>query len=182
MRLSVGHPYECYSYTSTLNCQFLGTPIAGVTDSSAIPVVDPVPSVGDTEAFETDELVPTPPSPRSPQIAEIARLLALPTTPPSPLTSLSSPLPHISSPSLPISSPPLPLPSTPTTSPTYAKAPLGYRAAGIQMRVASPPLLLLSTSHRTDIPKAEMPPWKRACFTTPASGFKVGESSTATAA
>ncbi|GKE09924.1 hypothetical protein Tco_1413475 [Tanacetum coccineum] len=29
-------------------------------DSSAIPVVDPVSSVGDTEAFETDEAAPTP--------------------------------------------------------------------------------------------------------------------------
>ncbi|GJV18684.1 hypothetical protein Tco_1367704 [Tanacetum coccineum] len=34
-------------------------------DSSAIPVVDPVPSAGDTEAFETDESAPTP---RAPQI------------------------------------------------------------------------------------------------------------------
>ncbi|GJU02251.1 hypothetical protein Tco_1112589 [Tanacetum coccineum] len=29
-------------------------------DSSAIPVVDPVPSTGDTEAFKTDEYAPTP--------------------------------------------------------------------------------------------------------------------------
>ncbi|GJU22305.1 putative reverse transcriptase domain-containing protein [Tanacetum coccineum] len=29
----------------------------------------------------------------------------------------------------------------------------------------SPPLLLPSTTHRIDIPEAEMPPWKRACFT-----------------
>ncbi|GKA62551.1 hypothetical protein Tco_0762070 [Tanacetum coccineum] len=34
-------------------------------DSSAIPIVDPVPSAGDTEAFETDESAPTP---RPPQI------------------------------------------------------------------------------------------------------------------
>ncbi|GKE62438.1 hypothetical protein Tco_1512805, partial [Tanacetum coccineum] len=34
-------------------------------NSSAIPIVDPVPSAGDTEAFETDESAPTP---RSPQI------------------------------------------------------------------------------------------------------------------
>ncbi|GJS92838.1 putative reverse transcriptase domain-containing protein [Tanacetum coccineum] len=34
-------------------------------DSSVVPVVDPVPSAGDTEAFETDESAPTP---RSPQI------------------------------------------------------------------------------------------------------------------
>ncbi|GJX31728.1 hypothetical protein Tco_0241583 [Tanacetum coccineum] len=52
--------------------------------------------------------------------------------PPSLLTLLSSPLPKI--PSL-----PLPLPSPPThTSPTYAEAPLGYRAAGIRSRAASP--------------------------------------------
>ncbi|GKD05921.1 hypothetical protein Tco_1180895 [Tanacetum coccineum] len=36
-----------------------------LADSSVIPVVDPVPSTGDTEAFETDESAPTP---RSPQI------------------------------------------------------------------------------------------------------------------
>ncbi|GJV70625.1 hypothetical protein Tco_1490620 [Tanacetum coccineum] len=35
------------------------------TNSSAIPVVDPVPLAGDTEAFKTDESAPTP---RSPQI------------------------------------------------------------------------------------------------------------------
>ncbi|GKG31519.1 hypothetical protein Tco_0426469, partial [Tanacetum coccineum] len=29
-------------------------------DPSTIPVVDPVPSAGDTEAFETDESAPTP--------------------------------------------------------------------------------------------------------------------------
>ncbi|GKC62199.1 hypothetical protein Tco_1089797, partial [Tanacetum coccineum] len=177
-------------------------------DSSAVHVVDLVPSAGDTEAFETDESAPTPPSPRSPQIvvplsqtrlcrawktvrpqtpipfpseAEVASLLALPTPPPSPLTPLSSPLPQIPSPPLPVSSLPLPLPSPPTTSPTYVEAPLGYKAAGIQMRAALPPLLLPSTSYRTDIPEVEMPPQKRACFTTLASGFEVGESSAAAA-
>ncbi|GKG40816.1 hypothetical protein Tco_0470028, partial [Tanacetum coccineum] len=34
-------------------------------DSSAIPIVDPVPSAGDTEAFETDESAPTPRSPQT---------------------------------------------------------------------------------------------------------------------
>ncbi|GJU24633.1 hypothetical protein Tco_1163254 [Tanacetum coccineum] len=141
-------------------------------DSSAVPVVGPVPSAGDTEAFETDESTPTPPSPRSPQIVvplsqtrlhrarktvrpqtprEVARLLALPTSPPSPLTPLSSPLPQIPS-------PPLPDESRITT------------------------LLLPSTSYRTDIPEVKMLPRKRACFTTPAFGFEVGESSTAGAA
>ncbi|GKF04917.1 hypothetical protein Tco_0035585, partial [Tanacetum coccineum] len=33
------------------------------TDSSAVPVVDPIPSAGDTEAYETDESAPTPGSP-----------------------------------------------------------------------------------------------------------------------
>ncbi|GJV03735.1 hypothetical protein Tco_1337304 [Tanacetum coccineum] len=58
--------------------------------------------------------------------------------PPSPLTSYSSSLPQIPSPSFPVSSPP-------TTSPTYTEAPLGYRAAGLQLRTASPPPLPLSS-------------------------------------
>ncbi|GKE63025.1 hypothetical protein Tco_1513392, partial [Tanacetum coccineum] len=66
-------------------------------------------------------------------------------------------------PPLPVASSPLPLPSPLTTSPTDAGAPLGYRAAGIRMRAAaaSPPSLLPSTSPRTNIPEAEMPPRKR---------------------
>ncbi|GKF98919.1 hypothetical protein Tco_0297702, partial [Tanacetum coccineum] len=47
------------------------------------------------------------------------------------------------------------------------------------MRAASPLLLLPSTSYRTDIPEAEMPPRKRACFTTPAPRIEVRESSAA---
>ncbi|GKF40931.1 hypothetical protein Tco_0124273, partial [Tanacetum coccineum] len=50
------------------------------------------------------------------------------------------------------------------------------------IRATSPPLLLPSTFHRTDIPKAEMSPQKRAYFTTPAPGLEVGESSAAGAA
>ncbi|GKE62937.1 hypothetical protein Tco_1513304 [Tanacetum coccineum] len=87
-------------------------------------------------------------------------------------------------PLLPVASPPLPLPSPLTTSPTDAGAPLGYKAAGIRMRAvtASPPLSLPSTSHRTDVPEAEMPPRKRAYLTTPAPGCEIGESSAAGAA
>ncbi|GKF58537.1 hypothetical protein Tco_0172074, partial [Tanacetum coccineum] len=87
-------------------------------------------------------------------------------------------------PPLPVASPPLPLPSPLTTSPTDAGAPLGYMAVEIRMRaaVASPPSLLPSTSHRTDVPEAEMPPRKRACFSTPAPGCEIGESSAAGAA
>ncbi|GJS61630.1 hypothetical protein Tco_0656414 [Tanacetum coccineum] len=61
-------------------------------------------------------------------------------------------------PPLPILSPPLPLPLPLATSPTDAGEPLGYRVVRIRMRAASPPLLLPSTSHKTDIPEAEMPP------------------------
>ncbi|GKG05960.1 hypothetical protein Tco_0326046, partial [Tanacetum coccineum] len=32
-----------------------------------------------------------------------------------------------------------------------------------------------------DIPKAEMPPWKSACFTAPSHRFEIGESPTAAA-
>ncbi|GKF19911.1 hypothetical protein Tco_0068549, partial [Tanacetum coccineum] len=82
-----------------------------LADSPAAPVIDPVPSAEDTEAFETDEAAPTHvPSPRQhtarmsvrpqtlvpfPSEAEVERLLALPILPPSPLTPLSSPQPQI---------------------------------------------------------------------------------------
>nr|GFB66515.1 hypothetical protein [Tanacetum cinerariifolium] len=56
-------------------------------------------------------------------------------------------------------------------------APLGYRAAEIRMRA-----LLPSTSRRTDILKADMPPRKRAFLTTLTPGFKIQESFAAGAA
>nr|GFB19235.1 hypothetical protein [Tanacetum cinerariifolium] len=62
--------------------------------------------------------------------------------------------------------------------PTHAPvSPISYRTARIRMRA-----LLPSTSHRTDIPEADMPPRKRACLTTPDHRFEIGESSTADAA
>ncbi|GJS68600.1 hypothetical protein Tco_0683165 [Tanacetum coccineum] len=84
-------------------------------------------------------------------------------------------LPH-PTPPLRVSSSPLPLPSPLTTSPTDAGAPLGYRAAGIRMRVAaaSPPLSLLPTSPRTDVPEAEMSPQKRSCHYFSALGHEYG--------
>nr|GEV34534.1 hypothetical protein [Tanacetum cinerariifolium] len=147
----------------------------------ASPTVEHVPSAEETKPLKTDESAATPPPPLPycttsrmfvrpqepipfPSKAEVARLLALPTPPPSPLTPLSSPLPQIPSPPLPVLSPP-------TTSPTYAKAPLGYKAAEIQLRATSPlpsptsspthhPLSLPapSTSRRADIPEADIPP------------------------
>ncbi|GKE57993.1 hypothetical protein Tco_1497178 [Tanacetum coccineum] len=50
------------------------------------------------------------------------------------------------------------------------------------MRAASPPVLLPSTSHRTNIPKAEIPPQKRACLTTPALRLEIEDSLVAGAA
>ncbi|GJU69739.1 hypothetical protein Tco_1255998 [Tanacetum coccineum] len=153
-------------------------------DSSAVPIADPVPSAGDTEAFETDESAPTPRSPQTMVPFAQTRLRRARKTvrlePPMSPSMEARIAEHAAAltPPLPLASPPLPLPSPLTTSPTDAGAPLGYRAAGIRMRAAaaSPPLLLPSTSHRTDIPEAEMPPRKRACFATPAPGLEIRES------
>ncbi|GJZ23713.1 hypothetical protein Tco_0561172 [Tanacetum coccineum] len=138
-------------------------------DSSAIPVVDPVPSPGDTEAFHTDESAPTPRSPQTKVPFSQIRLRRAQKTvrlePPMSASMEARIAEHVAAPTppLPVSTPPLALPSPLTTSSTDAGAPLGYKAAGIRMRA-----LLPSTYHRIDIPEAEMPPWKRACFTTPA--------------
>ncbi|GKF66430.1 hypothetical protein Tco_0192947, partial [Tanacetum coccineum] len=159
-------------------------------DSSAIPVVDPVPSAGDTEAFETDESAPTP---RPPQIRvsfaqthlhRARKTIRLEPPMSVSMEALITEYTAAPTPPLPVASPPLPLPSPLTTSPTDAGALLGYRATGIRMRAtaASPPSLLPSTSSRTNIPEAEMPPWKRVCLTTPAPGCEIGESSAASSA
>ncbi|GKE27831.1 hypothetical protein Tco_1443215 [Tanacetum coccineum] len=211
-----------------------------LADSSDIPVLDPVPSAGDTEAFEMDESEPTPRSPQtkvlfaqtrlrrarktvrleppmSPSMeARIAEYAAAPTPPSPPLSPLSpwlSPLPQIPSPPLHVSSLLLRLPPLTVDSPTYAESPLGYRAAEIRLRASSPsthhplhplsphlpphvptslllpssPLPPLSASRsmpppvnrKEDTPKAELPPRKRLCLTTPTSRNEVGESSTA---
>ncbi|GJW91277.1 putative reverse transcriptase domain-containing protein [Tanacetum coccineum] len=123
-------------------------------DSSAIPVVDPVPSAGDTEAFETDESAPIP---RSSQIrvpfsqTRLCRVRKTVRLEPPMSPSMKARIAEYAvapTPPLPVASPPLPLPSPLTTSPTNVGAPLGYRAARIWMRAAavSPPLLLPSTS------------------------------------
>ncbi|GKF44072.1 hypothetical protein Tco_0130624, partial [Tanacetum coccineum] len=125
-------------------------------DSSAIPIVDPIPSAGDTEAFETDESAPTP---RPPQIkipfAQTRLRRARKTVRPEPPMSASMEAriaEHAAAPT-----PPLPV-------------------------LHHHPQLLPSTSPRTDVPEAEMPPRKRACPTTPAPGYEIGESSAAGAA
>nr|GEY46764.1 reverse transcriptase domain-containing protein [Tanacetum cinerariifolium] len=111
------------------------------TNSSIVPINNPVPSAGDIEAFETDELEPPMSTSIEARISKHAAALT---------------------PSLHVPSPLLPLPSPLTTSLTDAGVPLGYRAAKIRMRA-----LLPSTSHRTDIPEADTPPQKKDCLTTP---------------
>nr|GEZ80668.1 hypothetical protein [Tanacetum cinerariifolium] len=125
-------------------------------------------------------LIPSLPLKRQSRLRpmKVARLLALLTPPPSPVTPLSSLLPQISS-------PPLHVPSPPTTSPTYTEVPLGYKAARIRLRAASPlpspPLLLPSTSRRADIPTADIPPRKRLLLTS-FTPVEVRESSAAATA
>ncbi|GJW74287.1 hypothetical protein Tco_0133657 [Tanacetum coccineum] len=114
-------------------------------------------------------------------------------TPPQPPRSPQTMIPSLP---LPVPSPTLPLPSPPTyIIPTYDRAPLGYRAAMIQLRAASPsthhlllpskipppPFLLPSIAHKYDILETDMPLQKRARFTAPTSRFETRESSTAAA-
>ncbi|GKB59775.1 hypothetical protein Tco_0915961 [Tanacetum coccineum] len=143
-------------------------------DSFAILVVDPIPSVGDTEAFETDEAAPTPvPSPRRhtarmsirpqtpiplPSEAEIERLLALPIPPPSLLSHWSSPLPHIPSPPLPPPPSSLHLPPPGPISLPLPSSPLPSSLS-----------ILPPVDHREDVPEVKLPPHKRLCLTTPTS-------------
>nr|GEZ49188.1 hypothetical protein [Tanacetum cinerariifolium] len=49
----------------------------------------------------------------------------------------------------------------------WDRAPLGYSVAEIRMRA-----LLPSTSHRCNIPEADVTPRKRDCLTNPTPGFK----------
>ncbi|GKE93479.1 hypothetical protein Tco_1574574 [Tanacetum coccineum] len=169
-----------------------------LADFSVVPVVDPVPSAGDTEAFETDESAPTPRSPQtkvpfsqkclhmarktirleppmSPsmeaRIAEYAAAPTLPSPPPSLLSPWSSSLPQIPSPPLP--SPPslLHLPSPVPTSLPLPSSLLPPLPASLFI---PPPV-----DRREGILEAELPPHKRLCLTAPTSRYEVGESSTA---
>nr|GEU87035.1 hypothetical protein [Tanacetum cinerariifolium] len=145
------------------------------TDSSAIPIVDPILPARDTEALEADEPTPTPRSPHSIiPLSQIRLRRARKTVRPKPSMSASMEAciarhATLPSPPLPVPSLPLPLPSPFTTSPTDTRASLGYRAAVNRMRA-----LLPSTSCRTDILEADVLPRKRAYLTTPALGFEAG--------
>ncbi|GKD52148.1 hypothetical protein Tco_1281124 [Tanacetum coccineum] len=169
-----------------------------LADSSVIPIVDLVPSAGDTEAFETDESTPTPRSPQTkvpfaqtrlrrawktvrleppmpPSIkACIAKYVvapAPPSPPPSPLSPWSPPLPQIPSPPLPPTPSSLHLPPPVPTSlplPSSSLPPL-------PVSLFIPPPVDL----KEDIPKVELPPHKRLCPTVHTSRYEVEESSTA---
>ncbi|GJZ98375.1 hypothetical protein Tco_0670828 [Tanacetum coccineum] len=144
------------------------------TDSTTLLVVDPVPSAEDTKAFKTDESEPIP-THTSPTYAEAplgyrAAMIRSRAASSSPLLlhylrhhhHLHLPHNHLP-PQIP--SPPLPLPSPP-----------------LQLPAPSPPLLLLATDRKEDVPEADVPPRKRLCLTAPAPRFEVGESLAAAAA
>nr|GEV62335.1 putative reverse transcriptase domain-containing protein [Tanacetum cinerariifolium] len=149
-----------------------------------------------TEPFEEGETAATPPSayrvtarisvrPHIPMPfpleSKVERLLAIPTPPLSLVLPTSYPLPPFLMP-LPIFTPlppppPIILPCT--------------RASMVLIRSATPSTFILAPLSRTPpigtpplegIPKADKPLQKRARFTTPTSGYEVGESSTAAAA
>ncbi|GKC53482.1 hypothetical protein Tco_1076227 [Tanacetum coccineum] len=125
-------------------------------DSSAVPVVDHVPSAGDTEAFETDESVPTPRSPQTRDPFSQTHLRRAWKT-----VRLESPMSasmeaHIAEHAV------APIPPTNTA---YDQAPLGHRAAMIGMR--------------DDIPEEDMSPQRRFVLTAPSLGCDVAESSAA---
>nr|GEU49202.1 hypothetical protein [Tanacetum cinerariifolium] len=141
-------------------------------DSSVVPIIDPVLLAGGTEELEADEPTYATGSPIIIPLSQKRLCRARKTVRPEPPMAASIEaciVRHAALPSPPLLVPslPLPLPSLLTTSLTDTRAPLGYRTVRIKMRA-----LLPSTSCRTDIPEADMPPQKRACLTIPAFGFE----------
>ncbi|GKD10714.1 hypothetical protein Tco_1190399, partial [Tanacetum coccineum] len=133
----------------------------------ALPAADQAPFAEETEPFKTDESAATPPPHPAYRVtarisipalvptpvwsdAEVVRLLAIPTPPSSPLSPWSSLLPQI--PSLP--PPPIPSPSLPVSPPLPVPVPTAPSSG-------TPPLHLLSTDRREDIPEVTLPPRKR---------------------
>ncbi|GJY10938.1 hypothetical protein Tco_0379123 [Tanacetum coccineum] len=143
------------------------------TDSFVLPVIDPVPSAGDTEAFETDEFAPTP---RLPQIripfAQTRLRRARKTVRLEPPMSPSMEACIIPLPPLP------PLPSSlhlPPPVPTSLPLPSSLLPPLPDSLFIPPPV-----DRREDILEAELPPRKRLCLTSPTSRYEVKEHSTAT--
>nr|GEV16885.1 hypothetical protein [Tanacetum cinerariifolium] len=149
-------------------------------DSFAVPIADPVLPGGDTEAFKADEPTHTPRSHHTiipfsqTRLCRAWKTVRLGLSMSASMKACIARHAALLLPPLPVPSPPLPLPSPLTTSPTDTGAPLGYRVAEIRMKA-----LLPSTSRRTEIPKADVPPRKKACLNNLTPGFEVGESSVA---
>ncbi|GJT54636.1 putative reverse transcriptase domain-containing protein [Tanacetum coccineum] len=119
-------------------------------DSFVVPVDDHVPSAEDTEAFETYESAPTPiPSPRR----RTARMSVRPQTP---MLAATEALIAVSS-------------------RDSVESYITIHPPSIRDTITT--LLLPSTTHRDDLPEADMPLQKRARFTAPTSRFEVRESS-----
>nr|GEW39452.1 hypothetical protein [Tanacetum cinerariifolium] len=94
--------------------------------------------------------------------ARFVELLVMPTPPPSLRTPMSSPLPQIPSPSLLVPLPP-PIPSSP---------PIPIKTHAPEQDVIAALLMLPSTTHRSEVLEADMPPQKRLCFATPQPGLR----------
>nr|GEV79065.1 hypothetical protein [Tanacetum cinerariifolium] len=154
-----------------------------LADSSTVPIVDPVLPTRDTEALDADEPAPTPRSPHTiiplsqTHLRKARKTVRLEPSMSASMKACIARHAALLLPPLHVPSPPLPLPSPLTTNPTDTGAPLSCRATGIRMRTLHP-----SNSRRTDIPKADVPPRKRACLTTLTPGFEVEESFAAGAA
>ncbi|GJT06107.1 hypothetical protein Tco_0840569 [Tanacetum coccineum] len=164
----------------------------------ALPGADQALFVEETKLFETDESAATPPP--HPAYRVTARI-SIPALIPRPVWSDA----EIPSPPLPVSSPIPVLSPSPPASPIR---PLGYRAAMIRMRVEvastshslplpppiilshtrpdapssrTPPLHLLSTNRKEDVPEVTLPPRKRLGIAL-GPRYKIRESSSAAAA
>ncbi|GKA93841.1 hypothetical protein Tco_0815827, partial [Tanacetum coccineum] len=147
-----------------------------LADSSTVPVVDPVPLAGDTEAFETDESAPIPISPQTKVLFAHTRLRRARKT-----VRLEPPM----SPSIEARiaeyaiapTPPSPPPSPLSPCPTYVEAPLGYRAAEIRLRASSPsthhplhpllPHLPPPVPTSLSLPSSPLPPLPSSLFIPP---------------
>ncbi|GJU06786.1 hypothetical protein Tco_1123216 [Tanacetum coccineum] len=130
-----------------------------LADPFLVPVVDPVPSARDTEAFDTDESAPTP---RSPQTRVLFSQKCLRRVRKNVRLE-----PHISA-SMEARIAKHAVVPIPPTSPAYDQAPLGHSLAMIRMR--------------DDILEEDMPPWRRFVLTAPPPGCDVAESSVAAVA
>ncbi|GJZ03553.1 hypothetical protein Tco_0536828 [Tanacetum coccineum] len=150
-----------------------------VTARISILALVPAPVWSDAKVARLLAISTPPSSPLSPWSSPLPHIPSLPLPP------ILSPLPQIPSPPLPVSSPVLVLSPSPPASPIR---PLGYLAAMIRLRAeaastshllplpppiilshtrpdapssGTPPLHLLSTDRRADIPEVTLPPRKR---------------------